>query len=240
MKEVLETRKHFVTSADVRTRNQAGSKLQVEVNIEGKSSCQSSELGLVHHVTRLFQNSECTFPRSLTLRYLIPSLQSQSPSSLHRHEAHLAHALRWERSTGHEARPVCPPRSNLQSLQIISTSVPIHIHIHIHISVSINLNTLPNSHIPSYPIPIPIPIPRISLTIPSPQPSRFLGNWGNIGSQPQKGITSYALSANRQRPLAGTAHAAVFNSWRRFRTQVLYWAPPMLFFYALMNWAVDK
>lgn len=61
-----------------------------------------------------------------------------------------------------------------------------------------------------------------------------------MGSQPQKGIVSYAISANRQRPLAGTAHAAVFNSWRRFRAQVLFWAPPLLFFYGLMNWAVEK
>lgn len=40
------------------------------------------------------------------------------------------------------------------------------------------------------------------------------------GSPPQKGLTTYTLSANRQRPLKGAAHAAVFNTWRRFRGQV--------------------
>ena len=87
-------------------------------------------------------------------------------------------------------------------------------------------------HFPSHSI--------ITKLTPSLPPTRFLGPWGNIGSQPQKGITSYAISANRQRPLAGTAHAAVFNSWRRFRAQVLYVVPPLLLFYGAMNWANEK
>ncbi|MDI1488560.1 MAG: ubiquinol--cytochrome-c reductase subunit 8 [Ramalina farinacea] len=69
---------------------------------------------------------------------------------------------------------------------------------------------------------------------------QFIGGWGNLGSQPQKGITSYALSANRQRPLAGTANAAVFNVWRRFRAQALYFIPPLLIAYTTMNWAIEK
>ncbi|KAI0108283.1 ubiquinol-cytochrome c reductase complex ubiquinone-binding protein [Daldinia grandis] len=69
---------------------------------------------------------------------------------------------------------------------------------------------------------------------------KFLGNWGNFGGMPQKGIISYTLSANRQNPLAGTAHAAVFNTWRRFSAQVLYVAPPMIFFYYAMSWATDR
>lgn len=48
------------------------------------------------------------------------------------------------------------------------------------------------------------------------------------------------MSPNVQNPLAGTAHAAVFNSWRRFRGQVLYWAPPMIFFYYAMEWAIER
>lgn len=56
----------------------------------------------------------------------------------------------------------------------------------------------------------------------------------------QRGIISYAMSPNRQNPLAGAAHAAVFNSWRRFRNQVLYWAPPMVFFYYTMEWAIER
>lgn len=51
---------------------------------------------------------------------------------------------------------------------------------------------------------------------------------------------TYAISSNRQKPLAGTFDAAIFNSWRRFRTQVLYWAPPFIIAYSTMRWAVEK
>jgi len=60
------------------------------------------------------------------------------------------------------------------------------------------------------------------------------------GSQTQKGVTSYALSANRQRPLAGTLNAAIFNTWRRFSHQVLYFAPPLIIAYVTMNWAIER
>ncbi|MCJ1455447.1 hypothetical protein MMC28_005802 [Mycoblastus sanguinarius] len=69
---------------------------------------------------------------------------------------------------------------------------------------------------------------------------QYLGPWGNFGSQPQKGVTTYSISANRQRPLAGTLNAAVFNTWRRFRAQALYVIPPMLIAYTAMTWAVEK
>ncbi|KAI1211716.1 ubiquinol-cytochrome c reductase complex ubiquinone-binding protein [Annulohypoxylon truncatum] len=69
---------------------------------------------------------------------------------------------------------------------------------------------------------------------------KFLGEWGNFGGQPQKGIISYVLSANKQNPFAGAAHAAIFNTWRRFSAQVLYVAPPMIFFYYTMSWAIDR
>ncbi|MCJ1250793.1 hypothetical protein MMC30_008021 [Trapelia coarctata] len=69
---------------------------------------------------------------------------------------------------------------------------------------------------------------------------KFLGPWGAIGSQPQKGIASYAISANRQRPLAGTLNAAIFNTWRRFKAQALYVLPPLALAYATMNWAIEK
>ena len=60
------------------------------------------------------------------------------------------------------------------------------------------------------------------------------------GSPTQKGIITYSLSANRQNPLAGAGHAAIFNTWRRFRSQVLYWAPPMIIAYCAMEWAVER
>jgi ubiquinol-cytochrome c reductase subunit 8 len=61
-----------------------------------------------------------------------------------------------------------------------------------------------------------------------------------IGSQTQKGVTSYAISPNRQKPLAGTFHAAIFNTFRRTRHQVLYWAPAMVIAYFTMEWAIEK
>lgn len=56
----------------------------------------------------------------------------------------------------------------------------------------------------------------------------------------QRGIISYGIAPNRQNPLAGAAHDAIFNTWRRFRNQVLYWAPPMIAGYYIMNWAIER
>jgi ubiquinol-cytochrome c reductase subunit 8 len=67
----------------------------------------------------------------------------------------------------------------------------------------------------------------------------YIGWWGSFGGLPQKGITTYALSSNRQRPLAGTAYNAVFNTWRRFKGSILYVAPPFVLYYFVMNWAND-
>ncbi|KAK3953784.1 ubiquinol-cytochrome-c reductase chain VIII [Pseudoneurospora amorphoporcata] len=70
--------------------------------------------------------------------------------------------------------------------------------------------------------------------------NHFLGGWGNFGGMKQKGIISYGISPNRQNPLAGTAHDAVFNTFRRFSAQFLYWAPSLVAGYYIMNWAVER
>jgi ubiquinol-cytochrome c reductase subunit 8 len=57
---------------------------------------------------------------------------------------------------------------------------------------------------------------------------------------PQKGIVHYGLAANRQKPLAGVANAAVFNTFRRTRNQILFWAVPMIVAYELMEWATER
>ena len=57
---------------------------------------------------------------------------------------------------------------------------------------------------------------------------------------PQKGIVHYALSQNRQNPLAGVTRAAVFNTFRRTRNQILYWAVPLLIGYETMQWAIER
>lgn len=56
----------------------------------------------------------------------------------------------------------------------------------------------------------------------------------------QKGIVSYGIANNRQNPLAGTFHDAIFNTWRRFYGQVFYWAPPVVAAYYIMNWAIER
>ncbi|KZF23660.1 putative ubiquinol-cytochrome C reductase complex subunit UcrQ [Xylona heveae TC161] len=71
-------------------------------------------------------------------------------------------------------------------------------------------------------------------------PGVYMGWWGSIGSQPQKGVISYSMSANRQRPLAGTLHAAFFNTFRRVRGQILYVAPPLVAAYYGMSWAIER
>jgi len=60
------------------------------------------------------------------------------------------------------------------------------------------------------------------------------------GSPPQKGVTTYSISANRQKPFAGAAHAAIFNTWRRFRNQAFYFVPPLVGVYFLIDWAEKK
>ncbi|KAK8126875.1 ubiquinol-cytochrome-c oxidoreductase complex iii subunit 11kd protein of the family protein [Apiospora kogelbergensis] len=54
---------------------------------------------------------------------------------------------------------------------------------------------------------------------------------------PERGIITYALSSNRQNLFAGAGHAAVFNTWRRFAGQVLFWAPPLVAAWYAMEWA---
>ncbi|KAK6427152.1 Cytochrome b-c1 complex subunit 8, mitochondrial [Oleoguttula sp. CCFEE 5521] len=67
-----------------------------------------------------------------------------------------------------------------------------------------------------------------------------MGPWGALGSLPQKGITSYALAPNRQNPMAGAMNAAVFNTFRRTRHQILYWGLPLLIGYETMQWAIER
>jgi len=75
---------------------------------------------------------------------------------------------------------------------------------------------------------------------PDPKNGVYMGNWGNFGSPPQKGVTTYALSPNRQDPMAGALKNAIFNTYRRTYHQILYWLPPLVFAYAIMDWAIEK
>merc|ERR1711939_330876 len=72
------------------------------------------------------------------------------------------------------------------------------------------------------------------------KPGQYMGPWGAFGSLPQKGIVTYGLAQNRQNPLAGTFNAAVFNTFRRPRHQILYWGLPLLIAYETMQWAIER
>ncbi|KAJ5717305.1 Cytochrome b-c1 complex subunit 8 [Penicillium malachiteum] len=73
-----------------------------------------------------------------------------------------------------------------------------------------------------------------------PKTGHYIGSWGKFGCPTPQRIATYALSPNRQRPFAGAFNAAIFNTFRRFRHQVLYVVPPFVVAYAAMNWAVER
>lgn len=53
-------------------------------------------------------------------------------------------------------------------------------------------------------------------------PKTYMGWWGNMGSPAQKYITTYSVSPYATNPLAGTAHNAIFNTFRRTKNQILF------------------
>jgi ubiquinol-cytochrome c reductase subunit 8 len=70
-----------------------------------------------------------------------------------------------------------------------------------------------------------------------------IGGWGNPyegGGRPGKGVVTYALSPNRQRPMATFIGKGFWNVMRRSRNQVLYTIPPFIVAYGLMQWAIEK
>ncbi|KAF9639972.1 Alpha/beta hydrolase fold-1 [Lasiodiplodia theobromae] len=68
-----------------------------------------------------------------------------------------------------------------------------------------------------------------------------LTQWGDpVWGTAERGITTYRLSWNRQRAMGGAGHAAIFNTWRRSKAQILYWAPPLIGAYYLMTWANEQ
>ncbi|EED12141.1 ubiquinol-cytochrome c reductase complex ubiquinone-binding protein QP-C precursor, putative [Talaromyces stipitatus ATCC 10500] len=74
----------------------------------------------------------------------------------------------------------------------------------------------------------------------APKHGTWQQGWGGHIARPEKGVTSYTLSPNRQRLFPNFWHTAIFNTFRRFRHQVLYVAPPFIVAYSLMEWAVER
>jgi ubiquinol-cytochrome c reductase subunit 8 len=70
-----------------------------------------------------------------------------------------------------------------------------------------------------------------------------IGSWGNPyegGGRPGKGVVTYSLSPNRQRPMATFIGKGFWNVMRRSRNQVLYTIPPFIAAYGIMQWAIEK
>ncbi|TQV95393.1 hypothetical protein V2A60_009573 [Cordyceps javanica] len=77
-------------------------------------------------------------------------------------------------------------------------------------------------------------------------PNWKVGNWlghdfGAFGGAGKvKGIITYGIAANRQNPFAGAAHDAIFNTFRRTKSQIFYWLPSLMAGYYLMHWATER
>ncbi|EMD90272.1 hypothetical protein COCC4DRAFT_127853 [Bipolaris maydis ATCC 48331] len=70
-----------------------------------------------------------------------------------------------------------------------------------------------------------------------------IGAWGNPyegGGRPGKGIVTYQLSPNRQRPMAHFLSKGFWNVVRRSKNQVLYIVPPLVLGYGAMQWAIER
>lgn len=66
------------------------------------------------------------------------------------------------------------------------------------------------------------------------------GNPYEGGGRPGKGIVTYQLSPNRQRPMANFLSKGFWNVMRRSKNQVLYIIPPLVLGYATMQWAIER
>ncbi|KAM3515058.1 hypothetical protein MY11210_001296 [Beauveria gryllotalpidicola] len=77
-------------------------------------------------------------------------------------------------------------------------------------------------------------------------PNWRAGNWlghdfGAFGGAGKtKGIITFGIAANRQNLFAGAAHDAIFNTFRRTKSQIFYWLPSLMAGYYLMHWATER
>ncbi|OUT22097.1 hypothetical protein CAS74_003086 [Pichia kudriavzevii] len=70
-------------------------------------------------------------------------------------------------------------------------------------------------------------------------PGAYMGWWGSMGSPKQKRITIHSVSPYAQSPLHGSVNRAIFNSFRRFKSQVLYIALPFAIVWSVWTEARD-
>ncbi|KAH8709380.1 Cytochrome b-c1 complex subunit 8 [Beauveria bassiana] len=65
-------------------------------------------------------------------------------------------------------------------------------------------------------------------------------SYRDCGAGKTKGIITYGIAANRQNVFAGAAHDAIFNTFRRTKSQIFYWLPSLMAGYYLMHWATER
>ncbi|KAG0673043.1 ubiquinol--cytochrome-c reductase subunit 8 [Pichia californica] len=70
-------------------------------------------------------------------------------------------------------------------------------------------------------------------------PGAYMGWWGSMGSPKQKRITIHSVSPYAQAPLHGSVDRAIFNSFRRFKAQVLYITIPLAIVWSVWTDARD-
>lgn len=73
------------------------------------------------------------------------------------------------------------------------------------------------------------------LIMAGPHPKTYMGWWGSLGSPKQKYVNIYTVSPYATRPLKGALHNSIFNTFRRFKNQVLYVAIP-----AAIVWTINS
>jgi len=64
--------------------------------------------------------------------------------------------------------------------------------------------------------------------------------WGHFGGPVQRGIVTYSLSPFEQRLFAGALKHGLFNTYRRFMSQVPYVAIPLILGYSIYRWGTAK
>ncbi|CAG8559353.1 4500_t:CDS:2 [Ambispora leptoticha] len=64
--------------------------------------------------------------------------------------------------------------------------------------------------------------------------------WGHLGGPVQRGVVTYSLSPYEQRAFAGALKHGVFNTYRRFMSQLPYIGIPGLFAYGIYRWGTER
>ncbi|KAK9472395.1 cytochrome b-c1 complex subunit 8 [Dipodascopsis tothii] len=68
----------------------------------------------------------------------------------------------------------------------------------------------------------------------------YMGWWGDMGGPKQKGIVTYSVSPYAQKPFAGAGYNAIFNTFRRVSSQIIFFAVPIGTYVYILNQAKER